>query len=496
MCDGITQGQPGMELSLLSRDVIAMAASIGLSHNMFDGGLLLGICDKIVPGLLIAALSFGHLPFILIPAGPMPSGISNKEKTKIRQLYAENKVDKEKLLDAEAASYHSPGTCTFFGTANSNQLLVELMGLQLPGSSFVNPNTPLREALTRAAAEKIIGLTDLAGDYLPIGKIIETKSLVNAIVGLLATGGSTNHTMHLIAIARAAGLILNWDDFAQLSKITPLLARIYPNGEADINQFQQAGGMAFLIKTLLENELLYEDVHTIAGFGLLRYTERPVLDNGGLSWIDAESHSADLDVLRPVGKAFQAQGGLQVLSGNLGRAIFKTSAVAQENQVVEAPAQVFSSQEAFEAAFQAGELDKDCIIVVRFQGPKACGMPELHKLTPALGVLQDKGFHVALLTDGRMSGASGKVPAAIHMTPEAMDGGLISKIQNGDMILIDGKRGIVELLVSADVLNTREAAAFTSENVSGMGRELFIHLRTNFSSAEEGACSLFPKEPL
>ncbi|RAP38008.1 phosphogluconate dehydratase [Legionella quinlivanii] len=492
MCDGITQGQPGMELSLLSRDVIAMSASIGLSHNMFDGGLMLGICDKIVPGLLISALSFGHLPFMLIPAGPMPSGISNKEKARIRQLYAEKKVDKDKLLDAEAASYHSPGTCTFYGTANSNQLLVEIMGLQLPGSSFVHPNTALRDELTKAAAQKIIELTDLRGEYLPVGKIVDAKSLVNAIIGLLATGGSTNHTMHLIAIARAAGLIINWDDFAELSKITPLLARVYPNGDADINQFQQAGGMGYLIKTLLENELLHADVHTVAGFGLQRYTQKPTLDNGQLAWIESEPQSADMNVLRPVSDAFQPQGGLQVLSGNLGRAVFKTSAVASENQVIEAPALVFSSQEEFETAFHAGELERDCVIVVRFQGPKACGMPELHKLTPPLGVLQDRGFRVALLTDGRMSGASGKVPAAIHVTPEAADQGLISKAENGDMILIDGQRGIVELLVSAQELKNRQHAVRTLEPVNGMGRELFIHLRNNFSSAEEGACSLFP----
>lgn len=492
MCDGITQGQPGMELSLLSRDVIAMSASIGLSHNMFDGGLMLGICDKIVPGLLISALSFGHLPFMLIPAGPMPSGISNKEKARIRQLYAEKKVDKDKLLDAEAASYHSPGTCTFYGTANSNQLIVEIMGLQLPGSSFVHPNTALRDELTKAAAQKIIELTDLRGEYLPVGKIVDAKSLVNAIIGLLATGGSTNHTMHLIAIARAAGLIINWDDFAELSKITPLLARVYPNGDADINQFQQAGGMGYLIKTLLENELLHADVHTVAGFGLQRYTQKPTLDNGQLAWIESELQSADMNVLRPVNNAFQPQGGLQVLSGNLGRAVFKTSAVASENQVIEAPALVFSSQEEFETAFHAGELERDCVIVVRFQGPKACGMPELHKLTPPLGVLQDRGFRVALLTDGRMSGASGKVPAAIHVTPEATDQGLISKVENGDMILIDGQRGIVELLVSAQELKNRQHAVRTLEPVNGMGRELFIHLRNNFSSAEEGACSLFP----
>ncbi|MCE3044044.1 phosphogluconate dehydratase [Legionella sp. 16cNR16C] len=492
MCDGITQGQPGMELSLLSRDVIAMSASIGLSHNMFDGGLMLGICDKIVPGLLISALSFGHLPFMLIPAGPMPSGISNKEKARIRQLYAEKKVDKDKLLDAEAASYHSPGTCTFYGTANSNQLIVEIMGLQLPGSSFVHPNTALRDELTKAAAQKIIELTDLRGEYLPVGKIVDAKSLVNAIIGLLATGGSTNHTMHLIAIARAAGLIINWDDFAELSKIIPLLARVYPNGDADINQFQQAGGMGYLIKTLLENELLHADVHTVAGFGLQRYTQKPTLDNGQLAWIESEPQSADINVLRPVSNAFQPQGGLQVLSGNLGRAVFKTSAVASENQVIEAPALVFSSQEEFEMAFHAGELERNCVIVVRFQGPKACGMPELHKLTPPLGVLQDRGFRVALLTDGRMSGASGKVPAAIHVTPEAADQGLISKVENGDMILIDGQRGIVELLVSAQELKNRQHAVRTLEPVNGMGRELFIHLRNNFSSAEEGACSLFP----
>ncbi|CAM3816884.1 phosphogluconate dehydratase [Rheinheimera salexigens] len=500
MCDGVTQGQPGMELSLLSRDIIAMSAAIGLSHNMFDGGVMLGICDKIVPGLLLAALSFGHLPFVFIPAGPMPSGIPNKEKARVRQQFAEGKVTKEQLLEAEAASYHAAGTCTFYGTANSNQLVVEIMGLHLPGSSFVNPGTELRDELTKAAARQATRLTDLGDNYLPISQIIDAKAIVNGIVGLLATGGSTNHTMHLIAVARAAGYIVNWDDFAQLSAATPLLTRIYPNGQADINHFQYAGGMAVLIRELLDAGLLHEDVQTIAGPGLRRYTQQPVMQDGKLEWQDAPAISQDLTVLSTVAAPFTSHGGLEVLSGNMGRAVIKTSALREGTAVIKAPAVVFSSQHQLDAAFQAGELNKDCIVVVRFQGPKACGMPELHKLTPPLGVLQDRGYKVALVTDGRMSGASGKVPAAIHVTPEAIDGGNLAKIQTGDMLLVDAENGLLELLVSAAELGQRPAATpdlTDSLNSSsyGMGRELFGALRSQLTGAEQGACSLFFAQP-
>lgn len=492
MCDGVTQGQAGMELSLLSRDVIALSAAIGLSHNLFDGGLMLGICDKIVPGLLMAALRFGHLPFVFVPAGPMPSGISNQEKARVRELHAEGRVDNEALLDVEAASYHAPGTCTFFGTANSNQLLVETMGLHLPGASFVNPNTPLRHALTRAAAHQVAALTHLGEEYLPIGHLINTKSVVNAMVALLATGGSTNHTLHLVAIARTAGITLCWDDFAQLSKITPLIARIYPNGHADINQFQKAGGMAYLIQTLLEAGLLEGDVPTIVGQGLWRYTQQPQLENGQLNWMDGPSASSDPEILTAATAPFKPQGGLEVLSGNLGHAIIKTSALPPNKGVIEAPAIVFSNQEDLELAFHAGKLNQDCVVVVRFQGPKACGMPELHRLTPCLGVLQARGFKVALVTDGRMSGASGKVPAAIHLTPEAIDGGLIAKIQPGDQIRVDCEEGTLTLLVSPEELAKRcSATCDLAKTRTGMGRELFGALRLQLSSAMEGACSLF-----
>ncbi|MEH8020724.1 MULTISPECIES: phosphogluconate dehydratase [Rheinheimera] len=495
MCDGITQGQPGMELSLLSRDIIAMSAAIGLSHNMFDGGLMLGICDKIVPGLFMAAMSFGHLPFVFVPAGPMPSGIPNKEKARVRQLFAEGKVGKEQLLEAESASYHAAGTCTFYGTANSNQLVIEIMGLHLPGSSFVNPSTLLRDELTKAAARQVTRLTDLGPDYLPIGQMIDAKSIVNGIVGLLATGGSTNHTMHLIAMARSAGFIVNWDDFAKLSAATPLLTRIYPNGQADINHFQHAGGMALLIRELLDAGLLHEDVQTIAGKGLRRYTQQPVIQDGKLQWIEAPAQSLDFDVLTCVSKPFKSHGGLEVLSGNVGRGVIKTSALREGTEVVTAPAVVFSSQHELDAAFQAGDLNKDCIVVVRFQGPKACGMPELHKLTPPLGVLQDRGFKVALVTDGRMSGASGKVPAAIHVTPEALDGGNIARIQTGDMMTVDGLTGRLELLISDADLAAREAVTLSmQDNLHGMGREMFGALRSQLTGAEQGACSLFGTE--
>jgi phosphogluconate dehydratase len=495
MCDGVTQGQPGMELSLISRDVIAMSAAVGLSHNMFDGGLMLGICDKIVPGLLMAALSFGHLPFVFIPAGPMPSGIPNKEKARVRQLYAEGKVGKAELLDSESASYHSAGTCTFYGTANSNQLVVEMMGLHLPGSSFVNPGTELRDELTKAAARQVTRLTDLGTEYMPISQIVDAKAVVNGIVGLLATGGSTNHTMHLVAVARSAGFIVNWDDFADLSNATPLLTKIYPNGQADINHFQQAGGMAYLIKELLDAGLLHEDVNTIAGFGLRRYTQVPVIQDGKLAWVDGPTVSGDDTVVTSAAKPFKDHGGLQVLSGNVGRGVIKTSALRAGTEIVQAPAVVFSSQHELEAAFKAGELDKDCVVVVRFQGPKACGMPELHQLTPPLGVLQDKGFKVALVTDGRMSGASGKVPAAIHVTPEAVDGGNIAKIQDGDIILVNGETGELTVMVSPEELSARTAATRDmSDSYYGMGREIFGGLRTVLTGAEQGACSLFITE--
>ncbi len=492
MCDGITQGQVGMELSLLSRDVIAMAAAVALSHNMFDGGLMLGICDKIVPGLVMAALSFGHLPFIFIPAGPMPTGISNQEKARVRQLYAEGKVDEKALLEVEAASYHAPGTCTFFGTANSNQLVIELMGLQLPGSSFVNPHTPLRDALTRAAATRILALTDLQQEYLPIGQMFDVKNLVNGIVGLLAAGGSTNHTMHLIAIAALAGYEINWDDFAKLSSVTPLIAKIYPNGMADINQFQRAGGMACFIHNLLAAELVHPDVNTVAGAGLEHYTQQPVLEDGTLTWRAGPKTSLNEEVLTTTQHPFKTEGGVAVLSGNLGRAVMKTSSLAVGKEILQAPAVVCHSQEEFTALFKQGLLNKDCIIVLRFQGPKACGMPELHQLTPKLGVLMDKGYNVALVTDGRMSGASGKVPAAIHVTPEAADGGVIAKIVTGDVILIDGTRGILQVQLTEEQLAQRKTAMLThSEPVYGMGRELFSTLRAQFTGAEQGACSLF-----
>ncbi|WP_371379265.1 phosphogluconate dehydratase [Thalassotalea aquiviva] len=495
MCDGVTQGQPGMDLSLMSRDVIAMSSAVALSHNMFDGVLMLGICDKIVPGLLIAAMTFGHLPTVFVPAGPMPSGIPNKEKARVRQQFAKGEVDKEQLLNAESASYHSPGTCTFFGTANSNQLVVEVMGLHLPGASFIAPNTPLREALTKAAAKQVTRLTTQSGNYLPIGKMIDEKSIVNAIVALLATGGSTNLTMHIIAFARAAGIIINWDDFADLSKAVPLVTRIYPNGFADINQFQQAGGMALLFAELIKHGLLHKDVQTICGFGLDKYTQVPTLINNELVWVDGPTESTQTDVIACVNKPFKADGGLKVLTGNLGRAVLKTSSLREGKDVIKAPAVVFEDQHELDAAFQSGQLNKDCVAVVRFQGPKARGMPELHKLTPPLGVLQDKGFNVALVTDGRMSGASGKVPAAIHLVPEALDGGLIGKVQTGDMILIDGHSGELTLLVDENELKQRTAAAFTAQDQHvGMGREIFGFMRNNLSGAELGACSLFTEQ--
>ncbi len=488
MCDGVTQGQPGMELSLLSREVIAMATAVGLSHNMFDGALLLGICDKIVPGLLIGALSFGHLPMLFVPAGPMKSGIPNKEKARIRQQFAQGKVDRAQLLEAEAQSYHSAGTCTFYGTANSNQLMLEVMGLQLPGSSFVNPDDPLREALNKMAAKQVCRLTEMGSQYSPIGEIVNEKSVVNGIVALLATGGSTNLTMHIVAAARAAGIIVNWDDFSELSDAVPLLARVYPNGHADINHFHAAGGMAFLIKELLDAGLLHQDVNTVAGFGLHRYTQEPKLLDGELRWVDGPTVSLDTEVLTSVASPFQNNGGLKLLKGNLGRAVIKVSAVQDQHRVVEAPAVVIDDQNKLDALFKAGALDRNCVVVVKGQGPKANGMPELHKLTPLLGSLQDKGFKVALMTDGRMSGASGKVPAAIHLTPEALDGGLIAKVQDGDLIRVDAITGELSLLVSETELAARAVGEVNLHRSRyGMGRELFSALRANLSSPETGA---------
>ncbi|MGA7538666.1 MAG: phosphogluconate dehydratase [Steroidobacteraceae bacterium] len=487
MCDGITQGQPGMELSLFSRDVIAMSTGIALSHGMFDAALCLGVCDKIVPGLLIGALSFGQLPAVFVPAGPMPSGLPNREKARIRQLFAEGKVGREALLESEAGSYHAAGTCTFYGTANSNQMLMEVMGLHLPGSAFVPPNTPLRDALTAAATRRAAQITALGQEYLPLSKVLDERSFVNAIVGLLATGGSTNHTLHLIAIARAAGLIIDWDDFSDLSDVVPLLARIYPNGSADVNHFHAAGGMGFLIGELLRAGLVHEDVQTISGPALGASALEPWLSPGGLAWREAPAASADTTVLRPVSDPFSADGGLKLLRGNLGRSVIKVSAVNPGQRVIEAPARVFDTQEAVLESFQRGELARDVVVIVRFQGPRANGMPELHGLTPALASLQSKGHRVALVTDGRMSGASGAVPAAIHLTPEVVSGGPLGKVRDGDIIRLDSLKGTLEALVPQESWETRPiATADLSANGHGMGRELFRAFRIHAAAAEEG----------
>ncbi|WP_017537653.1 phosphogluconate dehydratase [Nocardiopsis halophila] len=486
MCDGITQGRPGMELSLFSRDVIAMSAAVALSHEMFDGALMLGVCDKIVPGLLIGALSFGHLPVAFVPAGPMASGVSNAEKARIRQLHAEGKVGREELLKAESRAYHSPGTCTFYGTANSNQMLMEVMGLHLPGASFEQPGTPMREALTAEAGRRVVGLTRLAGDYTPVGEMIDERAVVNAVAALLATGGSTNHTLHLVAVAEAAGIKLTWDDFAELSEVVPLLARMYPNGKADVNRFHEVGGMPYLIGQMLDAGLLHPDVGTVAGPGLDRYRHRPELSgDGSLAWREAPAESGDTEVLRPAKDPFADDGGLRMLHGNLGRSVMKVSAVEPERRVVEAPARVFDSQAALQQAFTDGGLDGDVVAVVRFQGPGANGMPELHKLTPALGVLQDRGHKVALVTDGRMSGASGKVPAAIHVSPEAAAGGPIARVRDGDTVRVDAESGTLEVL-AAD-LEQRAPAAPTVDSSVGTGRELFAAFRAAVGPAERGA---------
>jgi phosphogluconate dehydratase len=486
MCDGVTQGQPGMELSLFSRDIIAMSTAVALSHNMFDAVLCLGVCDKIIPGLLIGSLSFGHLPIVFVPAGPMSSGLPNTEKARIRQLYAEGKVGRDELLACESDSYHSAGTCTFYGTANSNQLLMEVMGLHMPGASFVPPDGDLRDQLTRSAAQRAVKLTH-PSQQQNLAQIVSEKTMVNAIVALLATGGSTNHTIHLIAIAKAAGIIINWDDFATLSSVVPSLTRIYPNGQADINVFHGAGGVPYLIQTLLQGGLLHEDVETIMGHGLSQYCQEPKLISGKLVWQPAPAESANSDVLTSIAEPFSKTGGLVTLEGNLGRSVAKVSAVKTEHWTVEAEALVFDSQVGFEQAFQAGALERDFIAVLRFQGPQACGMPELHKLTPYLGLLQDRGFKVALVTDGRMSGASGKVPAAIHLHPEAQSGGLISKIENGDLLSLDCHNGRLELLVEDHILQARPAAQQTQTVTYGMGRELFANMRQQVTSAELGA---------
>ncbi len=489
MCDGVTQGQRGMELSLFSRDTIALSTAIALSHGMFEAAALLGICDKIVPGLLIGALRFGHLPAIFVPAGPMPSGLANKEKQRVRQLYAEGKVGRSELLEAEAASYHGAGTCTFYGTANSNQMMMEVMGLHIPGAAFVNPGTKLRQELTRAAIHRLAEIGWDGNDYRPLGRVVDEKAIVNAAVGLLATGGSTNHAIHLPAIARAAGILIDWEDLDRLSAAVPLIARIYPNGSGDVNQFQAAGGMAFTIATLWDAGLLHRDIVTVGGESLEDYAREPRLDSERLVWQDAPSASRDEAMLRPASNPFNPDGGMRLVEGNLGRATFKTSAVDPSRWTIEAPARVFSDQDAVLAAFKAGELDRNVVVVVRFQGPQANGMPELHKLTPSLGVLQDHGFRVALVTDGRMSGASGKVPAAIHVSPEAMVGGPIAKLRDGDIVRLCAHRGELSALVQHGEWDMREDAVAPPPPF-GTGRELFALMRKGADGAERGASAM------
>ncbi|MCF7529321.1 phosphogluconate dehydratase [Neisseria lisongii] len=489
MCDGITQGYAGMELSLFSRDVIAMSTAIGLSHQMFDGGLFMGVCDKIVPGLMIGALSFGHLPAVFVPAGPMSSGIGNKEKARTRQLFAEGKVGREALLESEMGSYHSPGTCTFYGTANSNQMMMEMMGVHLPAAAFVHPYTELREALTRHAAAHL-AQNIRSGNIKPLGEMLTEKSFINALIGLMATGGSTNHTMHLIAMARAAGVILNWDDFDEISAIVPLLIRVYPNGKADINHFTAAGGLPFVIRELLKAGLLHNDVDTVVGRGMHRYTQEPFLIDGKLEWRDAPDTSGDDEILRTIDRPFSPDGGLRLMKGNIGRSVIKVSAVREGCRIIEAPAIVFNDQREVLEAFDRGELERDFVCVVRYQGPRANGMPELHKLTPPLGILQDRGFKVALLTDGRMSGASGKVPAAIHMTPEASMGGNIAKIRTGDIIRFDSVSGELNVLLDEAQWSARTPESIDlTANGAGCGRELFANFRSLTSEAETGAMS-------
>jgi phosphogluconate dehydratase len=498
MCDGVTQGQPGMELSLFSRDAIAMATTIALSHNMFDAAVYLGVCDKIVPGLLIGALHFGHLPAVFIPAGPMTTGVSNAEKARIRQLYAQGKLSRDELLEAESRSYHGPGTCTFYGTANSNQMLMEVMGLHLPGTAFITPNTPLRDALTAAAAQQAVRISEEGEAYRPVGHVVDEKTIVNAIVALLATGGSTNHTLHLVAIAKAAGIVIDWDDFSSLSDVVPLLTRIYPNGDADVNHFHAAGGVGFVIRELLDAGLLHEDVTTILGKGLRAHCVEPFLGaDGKVVWKPAAAESGDENVVRKVSAPFAPNGGLKLLRGNLGRSVIKISAIKPQHRKVEAPAIVFDSQEAFMQAYKAGQLERDFVAVVRFQGARANGMPELHSLTPALANLQDAGRKVALVTDGRMSGASGKVPAAIHVSPEVLAGGPLGKVRDGDLIRLDAEAGVLEALVSDGEWARRTIAqSDLAANQVGMGRELFAMFRHAVSAAEEGAATFGLPPPL
>ncbi|MFZ3005409.1 MAG: phosphogluconate dehydratase [Phenylobacterium sp.] len=490
MCDGVTQGRPGMELSLFSRDVIAMSTAVALTHDAFDAALMLGICDKIVPGLTIGALAFGHLPVIFVPGGPMTSGASNADKARVRGLYAEGKATRDELLDMEMKSYHGPGTCTFYGTANSNQMMMEMMGLHLPGAAFVTPNTPLRDALTAQAPLRAIEIADGTNAYAPMSAVVDEKSIVNAIVGLLATGGSTNHTLHIVAMARAAGVIVDWTDFDELSRITPLMARVYPNGSEDVNAFHAAGGMAYVVRQLLDAGLAHEDVVTIAGPGLRRYQQEPFLEDGKLVWREGPTTSLNPDILRPANDPFLPEGGIRLLSGGLGRAVIKTSAVKDAHLVIEAPAIVFEDQDELLEAYKNGELNRDFIAVVRFQGPQANGMPELHSLTPVLGVLQDKGFKVALVTDGRMSGASGKVPAAIHVSPEAALGGPLAYVQTGDRVRLDAHAGVLEVLVEPAELAARPRAPKPAAGF-GYGRELFGAMRRAAGPAEAGACTLF-----
>ena len=489
MCDGVTQGQDSMELSLFSRDVIAMATAVGLSHGMFESVAMLGICDKIVPGLLMGALRFGHLPTIFVPAGPMPSGLANKEKQRVRQLYAEGKVGRAQLLEAEAASYHSAGTCTFYGTANSNQMMMEVMGLHVPGSAFINPGTKLRTELTRAAVHRLSEIGWDGADYRPLGLCVDEKAIVNACVGLLATGGSTNHALHIPAIGRAAGIVIDWEDLDQLSSCVPLIARVYPNGSGDVNHFHAAGGIGYVIRELIGAGLLHRDIMTVAGQDLADYGREPVLENDKLVWRDAPAVTADDTMLRPPSAPFSPDGGMRLVTGNLGRATFKTSAVDPARWTIEAPVRVFHDQNDALAAFKAGELERDVILVIRFQGPAANGMPELHKLTPPLGVLQDKGFNVALVTDGRMSGASGKVPAAIHLSPEAARGGAIAKLQDGDMVRLCANTGTLSVLVDADIWAARAAAPTPAQHV-GTGRELFALMQAGADEAEKGGSAM------
>jgi phosphogluconate dehydratase len=494
MCDGVTQGLPGMELSLFSRDTIAMGTAVALTHDVFDAALMLGVCDKIVPGLLIGALHFGHLPTVFVPAGPMSTGLSNSDKAKVREKHAAGEVGRDALLKAESAAYHGPGTCTFYGTANSNQMLLEAMGLHVPGSAFVHPHAHLREALTREAVRTVLGITQKTPRFTPIGRLVDERCIVNAMVALLATGGSTNHLIHWVAVARAAGITIDWTDFADLSADVPLLARVYPNGSADVNQFQTAGGPGYVLRELLDTGCLHADVMTVSARGLAAYGEQPALDGGDkLAWRAWPKDSGDETIVRPAARPFTASGGLKLLQGNLGRAVIKISAVPEDRWVVEAPARVFESQEALLAAFKAGELERDVVCIVRFQGPRANGMPELHKLTPPLSVLQGKGFKVALVTDGRMSGASGKVPAAIHVSPESLAHGPLAKVIDGDVIRLDAVQGTLDALVPeakwAARAHAQITAAHSEDNAHGLGRELFGGMRRNVTSAEEGACT-------